>query len=146
MLVNVISAASRKLQRAARSSLHAEVQGAFNDIEEQYYCEAVWADIHTPGGIDLIWWETAVRNHTMSLGVTGCKGLYGGTKNKSMSSVGCLADKRCGIEVLARKQSMNRAGTLLACTHSDAMPADGITQGPQPRSWPLGITRPAATG
>ena len=124
--MSVIMGASKKLPRVTRSSLGAEVQSATMAVEDQEWLRLMWVEMST-GEVNLKNANPAIASVTAAV-VTDCKGLYDSINRNSSSGLG-VADRRSAIEALGLRQSLAVTKTELRWVHSEAMPADGLTEG-----------------
>ena len=123
-VLSIVSYASGKLPRVARSSLSAEVQALARTEDEAYMTRLLWAEFqgkvqHLEDVLD------GVRSVSLNI-VVDAKSIYDClVKRQGMHN---LAEKRTALELMAYAQSAEESGFQARWCHGEANLADSMTK------------------
>ena len=122
--VGVISWATNKLKRVARSSLAAEVQALSVTEDELHIVRAAWMEF-TGTPLDVNNPDKTIRK-VAGITVIDAKSIYDTMTSKNQALH--LAEKRTAIELSAYLQNTSRNKTETRWVHGEANLADGFTK------------------
>jgi hypothetical protein len=122
--VSVVSWATNKLKRVARSSLAAEVQALSVTEDELHLVRAAWAEFNGKQ-INLNDPDKVIKE-VPGIVVIDAKSIYDTLNSQTQPMQ--LAEKRTAIELLAYLQNTQRNGTTTRWVHGGANLGDGLTK------------------
>jgi hypothetical protein len=123
---SIVQYSSRKLQRVARSSTSAEVQGFGNALDSHEFAKLLAIELESSSVLDLRNVDQYLQQRQTSV-VCDAKNIYDALERIETSGLQ-LEEKRTAVELLGIKEIIRGANVKARWVNSDQELADGLTK------------------